>query len=191
MNDIGLITTRCLQGKFPVTYTNWQPNEPNDGLVNVQDFGMMWAGPTGAHGSGWVPGKWDDFTSPEKLLSSYRLGIGGIRTVHGLVEGLATVVDIDIKLGSGPKCGNSIPVAVLGSDSFDVTQIDPNTLSFEGLNILQKGNGALSCRYEEANHDGYLDLVCHYANGLTEGTLSGELLDGTFIESADVFCIKN
>lgn len=100
-------------------------------------------------------------------------------------------VGIDVKPGMEPDCGGSIPVAVLGSDSFDVAQIDPSTLAFQGLQIRQKGNQGLSCNFDDVNLDGYVDFVCRYENGLTQGKLSGRLLDGTFIEGTDAFCVKN
>ena len=84
---------------------------------------------------------------------------------------------------------NRIPVAILGSDSLDVTQIDPTTLSFEGLDVREKRNGALSCRIKDVNKDGYADFECKYQDAPTEGTLTGELLDGTPIEGTDIFCV--
>ena len=36
---------------------------------------------------------------------------------------------------------------------------------------------------------GYDDLVCQYQDTLTEGTLTGELLDGTAIEGTDTVCV--
>ncbi len=98
-------------------------------------------------------------------------------------------VAIDIKPGSIPNCRGMIPVAILGSDSLDVTQIDPATLSFEGLDVRERGNGALSCNIKDTNSDGYADFVCQYQDATTEGTLTGELLDGTPIEGADIFCV--
>ena len=57
--------------------------------------------------------------------------------------------------------------------------------------MKEKGNGALSCDVEDINFDGIADYVCQYRNGLTQGTLTGELLDGTPIEGDDAFCVKN
>ena len=100
-------------------------------------------------------------------------------------------VTIDIKPGSSSNCGGTIPVAILGSDTLDVTQLDPSTFSFEGLDVREKGNGQLSCGIKDANYDGYLDFVCQYRNGVTEGTLTGELLDGTLIVGTDIFCVAH
>lgn len=97
--------------------------------------------------------------------------------------------DIDIKPGSDRDCRGAIPVAILGNDTLDVTQIDPATLSFEGLDVREKGNGALSCHAEDINGDDFADLVCQYQDATTEGTVTGELLDGTPIEGADIFCV--
>ena len=82
-------------------------------------------------------------------------------------------------------------MAVLGSDTFDVTQIDPSTLSFEGLSIRERGNGALSCDVKDVNQDGYADFVCRYQDAATEGTLTGQLLDGTPIEGVGLYCVAH
>ncbi len=55
-----------------------------------------------------------------------------------------TTVDIDIKPGSDPNCFNInghgvILVAILGSETFDVTLVDPLSLSFGGLNVRVRG----------------------------------------------------
>ena len=55
-------------------------------------------------------------------------------------------VEIDIKPGSNPNCfnlnGNGvIPVAVLGSDTFDVRDLrTDSTLSFNGLAVRKSAN---------------------------------------------------
>ena len=95
-----------------------------------------------------------------------------------------------LKLGEA-NCGGIIPVAIFGSDTLDVIQIDQTTLSFEGEGVRVRGNGVLSCGIRDANSDGYDDLVCRYDDSTTEGTLTGELLDGTPIEGADTFCLGN
>jgi hypothetical protein len=108
------------------------------------------------------------------------------------VPGGAMDVSIYIKPGNDQACSGVIPIAILGSDTLDVIQIDQTTLSFEGGGVRVRGNGVLSCGIRDANKDGYDDLVCQYNDSTTEGTLNGELLDGTTsIEGADTFCLGN
>ena len=102
-------------------------------------------------------------------------------------------VVIDIKPGGEPNSINPdgkgvIPVAILGSDTFDVTQIDVSTLDFEGAAPTHNAGGHLV----DVNDDGFLDLVSHYrtqetgiTEGQTEACLTGETLDGTPFEGCD------
>ena len=74
-------------------------------------------------------------------------------------------VDIDIKPGSDPNCFNNdgngvIPVAILGSAAFEVTQVDDSTVILEGLAIKVAGKkGKLLSHIEDTNADGFDDLV--------------------------------
>jgi hypothetical protein len=110
-------------------------------------------------------------------------------------------VQIDIKPGSADNCfnvnGNGvIPVAVLGSATLDVNDIDVNTLSFAGLNVRARGNDTLSCGTEDVNADGFVDLVCQFVDapdawtpGSGFATLSGLLIDGSEFNGSDAICI--
>ena len=110
-------------------------------------------------------------------------------------------VGIDIKPGSYPNCFNKnghgvIPVAILGSDVFEVTDIDQNSLSFGGLEVRVKGNNRRSCGLEDTNSDGFDDLVCHFEDnpdswspGSGSAELCGVLQDGTSIIGRDSICI--
>ena len=83
-------------------------------------------------------------------------------------------VSVDIKPLSWPnpinlKSNGLIPVAICGTEDFDVTQIDPTTVNIylEGV-----GTGVYPVRWayedvadtERGGPDGYLDLVLHFKN---------------------------
>ena len=110
-------------------------------------------------------------------------------------------VEIDIKPGSDPNCFNNdgkgvIPIAILGSSTFDVTQVDPLTLSLNSQTVKTKGNGDPQTNIEDVNGDGFDDLVVKiidtdgtYEVGTGTATLIGQLFDGTQIEGTDSICI--
>lgn len=118
-----------------------------------------------------------------------------------LVSVAITNVEIDIKPGSYPNCFNEnghgvVPVAVVGSADFDVSQIDQSTLFFGGLEVRVRGNSNPMCSLTDINDDGTWDMVCQFeddsnlwAPGDGEATLSGKLLDGTEFEGTDSICI--
>jgi hypothetical protein len=111
-------------------------------------------------------------------------------------------VAIDIKPGSNPNCFNNdgagiLPVAILGSASFDVTQVDPETVELEGMEVAARGrSGKLMAHVEDVNGDGIDDLVAQiedvdgtFTSGSTMATLTGKLFDGTLFEGTDDICI--
>lgn len=87
-------------------------------------------------------------------------------------------VGVDLKPGSYPNSVNIngrglIPLAILGSDTFDVAQIDPATLDFAGLEVKVKKNGTFQCAFDDVSGDftnrqgtpdGYMDLVCKFVD---------------------------
>ena len=108
-------------------------------------------------------------------------------------------VDIDIKPGSGPNTINPkskgvVPVAILGSATFCVNDVDVTNLAF--------GPGGAAPDHTEGGHlkdvngDGYTDLVSHYrtqetgiAKGDTAACVNAQTNDGLAIVGCDSFKI--
>ncbi len=120
-------------------------------------------------------------------------GMSGNQTLD--CASLGIDIEIDIKPGSELNPINLggqgvIPVAILGSDSFDVAEVEPDTLAFgPSAAFLAHGNGP---HFENVNGDGFEDLVAHFRtqetgiqDGDTEACLTGELLDATPFEACD------
>lgn len=150
---------------------------PGDEL-GAPDLYVVDGAPNGT-ASNWIQ------TSPYSAGSlQYLYGISDVLTVPGEIE-------IAIRPGKSTNCNGAMPVAVLGSATLDVTQINPATLTFEDMDVRVKGNGEQSCNFTDINNDGYVDLVCQYQDILTDGTLTGRLLDGSSIKGSDTFCLAN
>lgn len=87
-----------------------------------------------------------------------------------------------------------IPIAILTTDDFDATTVDHESVRFHGASEyhLNKKSGTLKRHENDADGDGDIDLVLHFlltetnldCNSL-EGTLTGELFDGTPIQGSD------
>jgi len=112
-------------------------------------------------------------------------------------------VEIDIKPGSDPNCFNNdgngvIPVAILGSANFDVSQIDAGSVVLEGMSVAVKGKSN-KLHIEDVNNDGFDDLVVQiedtdnvFSEGDATATLTGNLkskFGGTSFLGTDSICI--
>ena len=109
----------------------------------------------------------------------------------------ATVIsfEVDIKPNNvvnsiNPGSGGLIPVAILGSETFDVADVDVTTLAF-GVPDCCPGP-AHDGHLQDVNDDGLTDLVLHFRTqetgisaGDTLACLTGELFDGLPIEGCD------
>jgi hypothetical protein len=88
-----------------------------------------------------------------------------------------------------PRSRGVIPVAIIGSDTFDVAEIDVTTLAFgPGGAPIAHLNGHL----QDVNYDGIMDLLLHFRTqdtgivcGDESAILTGETLDGQPFEGSD------
>jgi hypothetical protein len=108
-------------GEMP-GYENWCPDEPND--LNGEDAANMEGYPYDEP----TLLCWND--NPE---SAYR---------RGIVEKSLLEIAVDIKPGSCPNPLNTgakgvLPVAIMGTDDWDVTQVDPASIRLEGVSPLR------------------------------------------------------
>ena len=101
---------------------------------------------------------------------------GGTNNPAGLIYKLVISyevpleVDIDIKPGSFPNsiCLNDqglLPVAILGCADFDVTNIYPETIMIEGVELASRGSikkPKLAYSFEDVNGDGCTDLIAFF-----------------------------
>ena len=104
-------------------------------------------------------------------------------------------VAIDIKPGSqmnpiNPMSRGVIPVAILGSESFDVRDVERSTLAFgpTGAATAHRRGGLIF----DVNRDGFKDLLSLYrtletgiAFGDMQACVTGETLDGAPFEGCD------
>ena len=97
---------------------------------------------------------------------------------------------IDIKPGSDPNPINRsskgvIPVAILTTDAFDASTIDPTTAMFEGASPVR-------WKLSDVDHDGDLDLLLHFrtqetsiADGQVVACLTATTFDGVTLQGCD------
>jgi photosystem II stability/assembly factor-like uncharacterized protein len=110
---------------------------------------------------------------------------------------LVKTVAIDIKPGTYPNTinlgsGGTVPVAILSSESFDATTIDPLTVTLAGANVRLKGKGTPMSSFEDINKDGRLDILVHVetealelTDTSTEAVLEGKTFSGRRIKGTD------
>ena len=128
-------------------------------------------------------------------------------TIAPAIAGSVQSLTVDVKPNSCPNKINThsnglIPVAILGSDSFDVTEIDISTLGpfpvekIRYEDVATPFEGELVDQYScnEDGPDGYVDLIfkikvsnvgCPSDGSAPPFPISAQLLDGTFVSGID------
>jgi hypothetical protein len=167
-----------------------------DYLVSIQSGGGSWSGYsywTGALATGWYI----------NILKATR-----VRRI--------ITVDLDIKPTSCPnplntKSNGVLPVAILGTEDFDVYDVDPATVTLAGVaplrwayeDVATPFEGEL-CDCHELGPDGYMDMTLKFdtqeivaaLGAVTDGeyrplTLEGEIFDGALLRGEDCVWIKH
>lgn len=124
------------------------------------------------------------------------------------IVSVVDIVGIDIKPGSYPNSVNlssngATPVAILGSDTVDVYDINVDTLMLgtAGVKTVGKADRQL-CSFNDVSGDfsaglegapdGFQDLVCHYVTvnivpeaGGTTAKVMGDFISGGSFEGED------
>ncbi len=127
------------------------------------------------------------------------IGFEGDSADHLYVAELPPLpVEIDVKPHRTrnrlhPRSRASIPVAILGSETFPVEEMDPASVRIGPAAAPTRGRPKL----RDVNHDGWTDLVLRFrpretglARGDSELCLSGETLDGIAFEGCDTVAIR-
>lgn len=121
-------------------------------------------------------------------------GQGGTDTATAYIEVTSMHIMIDIKPGSDPNSINLaskgvVPVAVITTDEFDATTVDPASVNFAGAVPLRWA-------MEDVDGDGDIDLIFHFKtqeleldSDSTEASLTGQITDGVQIVGTDT--VKN
>ncbi len=76
-------------------------------------------------------------------------------------------IEVDIRPGHDdnvvdPRAGRLIPLAILTHANLDPNEINPRTITLEGVGVLLVGKSDKSlCHQQDVNDDGFLDLICN------------------------------
>lgn len=104
---------------------------------------------------------------------------------------------IDIKPGSFPNSINLgsqgvVPVAILSTESFNASSVDPSSIALAGAAVRLKGKGTPMTSFEDVNEDGIMDLVVQVntealqlSDTDTTAVLTGRTTEGAYVSGAD------
>jgi serine protease len=117
-----------------------------------------------------------------------------LRQAIAQLEGIAVEVALDIKLGGfpnpiNPRSKGVIPVAILTTETFNATTVNPTTVRFGAT-----GSEAapVHSTLEDVDGDGNIDMILHFKTqdtgiqcGKTFASLTGQTFDGRAVEGFD------
>ncbi len=126
-------------------------------------------------------------------------GVGERRTIFARNEAFSPFlhIGIDIKPGDARNTINlnsagTVPVAILGSATFDPLTVDPATVTLAGAPVVRRGWGVPLTARADFNHDGFFDLLLHFrsrdlelAPTATQAVLYATTVSGQRLRGAD------
>lgn len=156
------------------------PAQVTSVFVNTEPL-RIGAGDLGSNARDFFDGRIDEVELFDRALTGAEIAaIFGAGT-----SGKTIPILIDIKPGSDVNPINLgskglTPVAILGTETFDVHTVNVSSVRFAGAAVRRKPNGTLQYSYEDVNDDGILDLMMHFPTvdldldqDSTEATLTG------------------
>jgi hypothetical protein len=121
------------------------------------------------------------------------VGVDNIIVADHVVPKPALLVAVDIKPGSCPnpvntKSSGVLPVAILGSNDYDITTIDPISVRLAGVEPLRSGYEDVAtpvgdvndCNCTQDGPDGFLDLTLKFKTQLIVDAI-GDVNDGDIL----------
>lgn len=119
--------------------------------------------------------RWDLAAAVGRNSTIYAIGGYSLFNPHGctntvLAYSPVRIVSIDIKPGSDPNSINLgeqglLPVAILGTQDFDVTTIDPGSIELGGVSLTERGSKKtpkLAYSLEDVDGDGFTDMMAFF-----------------------------
>ena len=129
------------------------------------------------------------FGTTTTSVGDYTLNISGISAAPKTKQ-----INIEVKPGIkklaplNPRAQGKVPVAIMGSAGFNVTDIKQKSLTF-GSSGTEQSLSKCQKRVHDINKDGYADLLCHFENSIAafksgdiEGILKGDAQNGVKFE---------
>lgn len=207
----------CPDAKYTLSYS-WRPRPGV--AADSQNLTVMWAGSTLATHTGFNLPWTDQSADVSGAYGTQKLEFlgGGTGDQLGMLLDAVSMTGpdpstpnacttINVKPGSDPNSINlcsqgTIPVTIWGSAEFDVTSIDPESLTLGTSNINSPGkSGKYQCSIADSGSrvpasfdsfgplDGFPDLTCHFTTspgmfpaGATSATVSMTLCTNGFAE---------
>jgi hypothetical protein len=125
--------------------------------------------------------------------------IDGQRTLLQPGAPSTTVINIDIKPGDENMIdlasNGALPVAILGSATFDAAIVDPGSVAVAGAPVKTKKR-RFQAGLEDVNADGFVDMVVQVERrkldlnaSSTEATLTGETVGGDAFQGSDAVVV--